>query len=360
MKANKPLRLIALVLGLVLIAGAFVLAFVVTPGLVERLPSDTNAQRGYSGTFKTLLDARAVAQGNLAAAFKANVPLSVNRTVQVTSTSGNTALVVDNRTTSAAGTVVEKTSWQYALDRKTLEPVSSHPSSWRVVNAQGLTVSFPFGAEKKTYTGWVPETATTTAVTYVRTESRAGLSAYVYRASYGPARITDSQVLASLPPAIPAQTLALAAALGPGTPAQKVQLAALLPRLGNPVPLAYTLRGTDTFWVEPETGVVIDVQRAQVRAVGVVNPNGGAFFPLFPVADYSYGQTPDGVKAAVHDANKGRDAISLYGTILPIIAGVLGALLVAGGLLSPRWGGGSGTRHTGEGKERPAPTLGGG
>ncbi|SEL51754.1 porin PorA family protein [Streptacidiphilus jiangxiensis] len=335
MTRNRTLRLVALVLGVVLIAGAFVLAFVVTPNLVARLPSDTNAQRSYTGTFKTLLDSRAVATGNLAAAFRTDVPLSVDRTVKVTATSGNTALVVDSRTTSAGGTAVEKTSWQYAVDRKTLEPVAGHPGDWTVVNAQGLTVSFPFGAQKKTYTGWVPETAGTTPVAYARTEQHAGLSTYVYKAAYAPARITDRQVLAGLPLTIPKQTLALAAQFGPGTVAQKAQLAAELPKLPALVPLAYTLQGTDTFWVEPQTGVVVDVQRSQTRVAGIAVP-GAAFTPLFPVADYSYTQTPAATQAAVHDANKGTDAISLYGTILPIVAGLVGAALVVVALLLGR------------------------
>ena len=352
MTRTKVISLVAVILGVVLIAGAFVLSFVVTPDLVARLPSDTNAQRGYTGTFKTLLDARAVAQGNLAAAFKTGVPMSVDRTVRVTATSGNTALVADQRTTSAAGIAVEKTTWQYALDRKTLEPVTNHPGGWTVVNAQGLTVSFPFGSQRRTYTGWVPETTTTTPVTYARTEQHAGLSTYVYQAAYGPARVTDSQVLAGLPPAIPKQTLALAAQFGPGTAAQKAQLTAELPKLPALVPLAYTLQGTDTLWVEPQTGVVVDVQRSQTRVAGIAVP-GAAFTPLFPVADYSYHQTPTAVNAAVHDANKGRDAISLYGTVWPIVAGLVGAALVVGGFLFGRGGrrGGRGGRGT---KQAPA------
>ncbi|MEZ0067999.1 hypothetical protein ABIA32_004023 [Streptacidiphilus sp. MAP12-20] len=336
MLANKALRVVALVLGLVLIAGAFVLAFAITPSLVARLPSDTNAQRSYAGTFKTLLDPRAVARGNLAAAFKTNVPLTVDRTVTVKSTSGGTALVADKRTTSEAGNVLEQTSWQYALDRKSLEPVANHPKSWSVVDAKGLTVSFPFGAAKQTYTGWVPETLTTTPVTYVRTESKSGLSTYVYQSAYGPSRITDSQVLAALPPSIPRQTLALAVNFGPASAAQKAQLAALLPRLSDPVPLAYTLQGSDTFWVDPETGVVIDVQRSQTRTVGLAVPGSSTFIPLFPVADYTYGQTAAGTQAALHDANKGRDALSLFGTILPIVAGLVGAVLVGGVLFLVR------------------------
>ncbi|WP_037603428.1 porin PorA family protein [Streptacidiphilus rugosus] len=332
MLAKKWVRIVALVLGVVLIAGAFVLAFVITPNLVARLPSDTNAQRSYSGTFKVLLDSRAVARGNLAAAFTSNVPMTVDRTVTVKATSGGSALVADKRTTSAAGQAVEQTTWQYALDRKSLEPVTNHPKDWVVVDAQGLTVSFPFGAEKKNYTGWVPETTSTTPVTYVRTASKAGFSTYVYTSAYGPSRITDRQVLAGLPPAIPKATLALAVNFGTATAAQKAQLAALLPKLSDPVPLAYTLQGTDTFWVEPETGVVIDVQRHQVRTVGVPVPGTSTLVPLFPVADYSYGQTAAGTNAAVHDANKGRNALTLYGTTLPIIVGLVGAALVGGGV----------------------------
>ncbi|WP_370084654.1 porin PorA family protein [Streptacidiphilus sp. MAP12-16] len=329
-------RATAGVVGVVLIAGAFVLSFVITPVFVARLPSDTNAQRTYTGTFATLLDARAVAQGNLAAAFKQNVPMTVDRSVVVQSTAGNTALVSDTRTTSAAGTPVEKTSWAYALDRRTLEPKSSYPKSWAVVNAKGLTVSWPVGAKKTTYTGWVPETTTTTPVTYSHTETRSGLTTYVYQAGIPATRITDTQVLAGLPPAIPEQTLALAVQFSSAAPAQKTQLAALLPKLGNPVPLAYTLRGSDTFWVEPETGVVIDVKRSQQRMAGVVSPIDATFIPLLPVSDATYQQTSAAVSSAVHDANKGRDAISLFGTILPIVAGVVGALLVAAALLFGR------------------------
>ncbi|MEZ0092197.1 DUF3068 domain-containing protein [Streptacidiphilus sp. EB129] len=348
MQASKVVRVIAGVVGVILIAGAFVLSFVITPDVVARLPSDTNAHRTYTGTFATLLDARAVAEGNLLAAFKQNVPMTVDRSVVVQSTSGDTALVSDSRTTSAQGVPVEKTTWSYALDRKTLEPASSHPKSWSVVNASGLTVSWPLGAKKTTYTGWVPETATTAPVTYSRTETRSGLTTYVYQAGIPATRITDSQVLAGLPPAIPEQTLALAVQVSSAPPAQKAQLAALLPKLGNPVPLAYTLQGADTFWVEPETGVVIDVKRSQQRMAGVVSPVGGTFIPLLPVADVSYQQTSAAVSSAVHDANNGRDAISLFGTILPIVAGVVGALLLAGAFLFGR-------RRAGHGRPTPTP-----
>ncbi|WP_030277298.1 porin PorA family protein [Streptomyces sp. NRRL B-24484] len=338
MRTNTVLRGVGVVVGLVLIAGAFVLAFFVTPTYVARLPGDTDVARSYTGSFKTLLDAQEVAKGNLLSAVKRDVPMAVERTVKVLDTSGDTALVSDVRTTTAAGRAVEKTTWQYAVDRKSLEPATDHPSDWTVVDAKGLTVSWPIGAKKQTYTGWRPETGTTTPLTYARTESRSGVSTYVYLARLPATRITDTQVLAGLPKAVPKSTLALVAQVGTVPAEAKAKLAALLPTLPDPVPLSYTLQSADTFWIEPETGIVVDTERAQQRTAGVVTPGDGAFLPLLPVSDVSYRQTPDSVQDAANDAKDGRNAISLLGTVLPIVLGVVGAVLVAVSLLVRRRG----------------------
>jgi hypothetical protein len=336
MQRAKVFRISAVVLGVLLIAAAFVTAFWITPTYVARLPEDTDAQRSYAGTFRTLLDPRAVAGGDLAGGLRHNVPLTIDRRVKVRGTSDNTALVSDVRSIKAAGTPVERTTWQYALNRRTLRPTTDHPGDWSVTDAKGLTVGFPFGTDKKTYTGWVPETATTTRVAYARSENRSGVHSYVFRAAVAPTRITDTQVLAGLPKALPLSVLRPLAA-APLLPADlRQRLRALLPTLGDPVPLAYVLQETDTFWVEPETGVVIDLDRSQQRIVGVQAPNGGAFVALVPVVDATYQQTPAAVKSAVDDANDGRDVIELVGTILPVVAGVLGTLLILAALLFRR------------------------
>lgn len=336
MRMNTVFRGIGVVVGLALIAAAFVLAYIVTPDYVKRLPSDTDTTRSYAGTFRTLVDAREVAKGNVAGAIKTNVPLSVQRTVKVEKTSGNTALVSDSRTTAAAGTTVEKTDWKYAVNRQTLEATTSHPSGWQVIDAKGLTVSWPLGAQKKTYVGWRPETETTTPLTYTRSESKSGVGTYVYDAHLPPTRITDAQVLASLPPAVPKATLALVGQLGTLTPQAKQQLATLLQTMPDPVPLAYTLESTDTFWIHPETGIVIDTQRAQQRVAGIVDPGSGAFLPLLPVSDVTYQQTPKSVTDAANDAKDAHDLITFLGTTLPVIVGIVGALLIAAVLLIRR------------------------
>lgn len=104
------------------------------------------------------------------------------------------------------------------------------------------------------------------------------------------------------------------------------------------MPLSYTLQSADTFWIEPETGVVVDTHRSQQRVAGVVAPKDGTFLPLLPVSDVSYQQTADSVKGAADDAKDGRDAISLVGTILPIVCGVVGAILIAVALFLRRRG----------------------
>ncbi|MFI2184741.1 porin PorA family protein [Streptomyces sioyaensis] len=165
-------------------------------------------------------------------------------------------------------------------------------------------------------------------------EQRSGLQTYVFQATEPAARITDSQVLAGLPKALPQSELKLLVQFGPLTPDQQQKLTALLPSLSDPAPLSYTLQGNDTFWVEPETGSVIDVKRVQQRTAALTGPD-GTLIPLLPVIDASYQQTSAAVSSAVNDAKNGRDTISLVGTTLPIIAGILGALLIAAALLVP-------------------------
>lgn len=174
-------------------------------------------------------------------------------------------------------------------------------------------------------------------LTYSRTESKSGVSTYVYEASLPATRITDAEVLAGLPPAVEEHPGA-GHQVGTLSAEAKQKLAVLLPTLPDPVPLSYTLQSADTFWIEPETGVVIDTQRSQQRTAGVVAPSDGAFLPLLPVSDVSYQQTADSVKEAADDARDGRDAISFLGTILPIVLGVVGAILVAVSLLVRRRG----------------------
>lgn len=313
--------------GGVLIVAAALLAFQVTPNWIARLPGGTTKERAYQGAFQSLLDPRALADGDVAGAFKTGVPVSIAQEVKVEKTSGNTALVSDTRTTSAAGAPIEHTSWQYAVDRRSLEAVGARPSGWTVVDATGLTIGWPFGAEKKTYRGWTPETRQAVPVTYLRQESKHGLTTYVYAATVPATKIVDSQILATLPKALP-KSLLTTLAQGGAVPAAEAQaLGQVLPLLADPVPLAYTFEDASQYWIEPTTGVVVDVQRVQKRVAELSLP-GGTAVPLLPVAVVTYHGTAASVASAAKDASDGRGTIRLFRMILPIVLTVLGAVLL--------------------------------
>ncbi|NUR26244.1 MAG: DUF3068 domain-containing protein [Catenulispora sp.] len=343
-------RIACAVVGVISLVAAALMAWLVTPKWVARVPSGRAIDRTYEGTFQSLLDASAVAGGNLAQAVKTNVPMTVAQHVKVEKTSGNTALVSDSRTTTAAGTAVEQTKWEYAVDRRSLEAVSSHPSDWIVVPAQGLTVSWPFGAEKKTYQGWSPETRTTAPLNYLREEKKQGLTTYVYQAKAPAAKIVDDQILAALPKALPQALLKQLAQGGAVPAAQAAQLGQILPQLSDPVPLTYTFQDDSTFWIDPSTGLVIDVQRTQQRVAAIALPTGTAI-PLLPVVAASYRDTEASSKKAADDARDGRTVIRWLGVWVPIILLVLGVVLLALAVLLP------GRRGTSRRRRRGGPVV---
>ena len=321
-------RIACAVAGVVSLIAAALLAWWITPSFVARVPDGRVSHRIYAGTFQTLIDPAALASGDLLGAVKSNLPMPVDQVVKVEKASGDTALVSDSRTISAAGNKVEQTRWEYAVDRTSLEAVSSHPSDWAVVPARGLTVNWPLGAEKKTYQGWTPETQTTTPLTFLRTESKQGLTTYVFEAKVPPTKIVDQQILAAMPKSLPASVLKLLAGAGTLPAAQAAQLTQLLPQLPDPVPLAYTFQDASTFWVDPDTGLVIQVQRTQQRVAEIALPDGTAV-PLLPAVVATYRTTDASAASAADEARHGSTVISWLGVYLPIILLVLGVVLLA-------------------------------
>ncbi len=314
------------VLGLLCLAAAGILKWAVVPN-GAKLPSDENATRQYDGTAKILLNPQALSTGDLSTALLANVPVAATRNVKTVATSGGVAQVQDTRTlTTANGQPLGTTQASYAVDRKTLEATSDHPSDWQVTAAKGLTVSWPIGAEKKDYTGWVQETQTTTTLKYLRQETKQGLTTYVYQATTQPAPIKDPQVLSALPTALPASALQALSSLLPLPPAVK----ALLPQLTQPVPVSYTYQVNSTYWVEPTTGLVVDTQREDIRAASL-SVAGQTVVSGFRVFDVATAFTSASVASAASDAKDNKNTIDLYSSTLPLILLIVGivALLAA-------------------------------
>ena len=314
------------VIGLVLLIAAALMAWWITPSYIARMPGNYNKTRTYDATINTLFNPAALATGNLAGAIKLGVPATVAETVKVQQTSGNTALVQDTRNITASGTLVGQTISPYALDRQTLEPVSSHPSDWSVIPAQGLTVSWPLGAKQQNYTGWVYQTYTTTTLKYLKQVQQGGINTYEYHATVPPTPIKNPQLLASLPKSLPVSLLPSLRAAGLISPTVLASLAQAFPRVTS-VPLAYTYQSANTYYVAPATGLVVNVNNNETEMGGIALPN-GKIIPVLPVLAYTYHASPASLSAAVNDANSGSSAITTWGVTVPITAAAVGFVLL--------------------------------
>jgi hypothetical protein len=317
-------------LGVLCLAAAAILAWVVGPSRAK-LPSDLDITRQYSGTAKIALNAEALAAGNIQQALVVDRPANVDRAVKVLATSGDTAEVQDSRTVTAGGGQIGATTATYAVDRKDLMATTDHPSDWKVVSAEGLTVSFPIGAEKKDYTGWVNETQSTTPVKYVKEETHAGIDTYVYQSSAAAKQIKDQQILSALPKAIPGGTLVVAALPLPAE--VTATLSRVLPNTSQPLPLSYTYEQSSTYWVEPTTGSVIDVQREEIRKAGLQLPDGTTVAAVLPIYDVSTKGTDSSVASAADDAQSKKNSLDAVRRTWPLVLTVVGGVLVVAGVI---------------------------
>lgn len=314
------------VIGVIFLAAAGLLAFWITPAFVARLPADSNTTRTYAGQIQSVVNPAALKQGNFAAAIRTGLPQTIHRQVRVLQTSGNTALVKDASTVTTSGQRIGALTEQYAVDRTSLEATSSHPSGWHVTNAKGLTVSWPIPAAQHNYTGWEHFTQTTATLKYVRQEQHGGISTYVYQASIPPTKIRNSQVLSVLPASLPVSVLSLAARAGLITQSQLAALRKALPN-ATTVPLGYTYEGATTYWVDPATGIVVDLSTTEKESGGLALP-GGQVVPVLPVLADTYKGTQASVQAAVTDAKNGGGTITLLGLTLPVIFAAVGFVLL--------------------------------
>jgi hypothetical protein len=314
------------VTGLVLLIAAGLMACWITPSYIARMPGNFDKTRTYDATIRTLFDPAALASGNLAAAVKTGLPATVAETVRVQQTSGNTALAQDTRTLTVAGRTVGQTVSPYALDRKTLAATGSHPASWTVTPATGLTVSWPLGAKQHDYTGWVYQTGTTATLKYVRQVQQGGINTYEYRATVPATPIKNPQLLATMPKSLPASLLPKLSAAGLISPAAAASFAKAFPGATS-VPLAYTYQATNTYYVAPATGLVVNLSNNETEMAGVTLPN-GTFVPVLPVLAYTYHAGPASLAAAVNDANNGSSAMTAWGVTAPIAAAAAGFALV--------------------------------
>ncbi|GEM_PF-1834215 len=329
LKITIPLLAVAIVLVIV----AVVLRFSIVPGM-KQLPDDVDTARYYEGTLNSMLNAEALATMDLANLFLKDVDVDIFRHYTVEKTDGSKALVREliYVTSSETDELIQSTDKWYAVDRKTLEciPQKSIPEDFRgdyeIVNCSGLVFAFPIDGEKKDHPRWVSDFQKTAEVVYVGEEEHGGIDTCVFKSVIPAGEIVDPDLLGELPAAIPKDMFTMLTQMVDIPEEQQGALEAIMPTLPDPVPIEYTFEYRATYWVEQETGINVDVEKAERRKAALDVQ--GQLIPLLSVFDIEYETTAASIEDAADDADDLKDRIKFWETSLPGAFMAIGAVLV--------------------------------
>jgi hypothetical protein len=308
-------------LGLVLVVAAALMSWVVAPRLAM-LPDDTDTVRVYAGTASIMVNPTSLTGTTFGPGVLRDVPITLRHHTKVVRTDGTMAVVSDQRAVDIPGFTVADFTYRFAVDRKDMGPVSGFSG---VPAYEGLTFNWPMDTQRQDYTGWVVDAQDTTRLEYVGEGTRGGVDTYIYRTTVPTTQIRDPQLLGVLPPTM---TKAQILQLTPSLQLSEDKLMAMskvLDRLPDPVPMAYTYSLEATYWIAPDTGVVVDTIHHEVRTANFAA--GTELIPAAPIMDMTYQATPSTLAAAATDAEDGAALLRLIRFAIPLTALIIGVVL---------------------------------
>jgi hypothetical protein len=323
-EANVPVRRSSIALaatGIVLILLAVLIRFVVVP-IATKLPGNTNLGVKYGGT-ATLLNAKALQSGDTKHVLAADVPMSVDRRVKVTSTHGDTAIVTDSLTIDAGGQALPS-AHAYALDRSSLAGVTP-PAGTSVEPSKGaLSSAFPIGPKAdNSYRYYDSTSQAIVPITYAGHANRDGRAVNVYKiAAVG--AVKDPGLLKMLPPSLPKQLITRLAPLLPAAVRATIT-PATLSALPNLIPLSYTGRTNIVAYVDRQTGIAVDQTISEQVVVNVAA--GSQTLSLMPVLALDFHMTPASAKYLADKAKSAGRLLTLINVVVPIVLVVIGVVL---------------------------------
>lgn len=142
--------------------------------------------------------------------------------------------------------------------------------------------------------------------------------------------MTNEELLATLSKALPKkQAAGLAGSLPPET-AEKV--APAMATLPDPIPLSYMTTNDSTVVIDKTLGSPLDVPKLSQSIVAAIEVD-GELVPVASVLAVDVHSTDDTIKDAVEKADDTAGKLNLMSNIVPWGLGVLGAVLIAAGLL---------------------------
>jgi len=282
--------------------------------------------------------------------------LTVQRTVKVQQTAGSAALVRDETVMRTPEGRLLRTVEHCALDRRTMEGTSDGLSSWEDTTGywtrRGLVCGWPFDVRQGDYWIWVDAYRRAVPVRFVGVVEHAdsGETAYRFAASGSQEAVTEEEVdYLGLPTIVPKTLLLALSDSGQMNPV----LSRLLPDVlaawpGPSLPVEYTWEFHTQYWVEPRTGVLLDMRTRQILRVGLADEVSIAT-PLatlpatqrnalqITVQDMEYEASAATIAASAQSIEHQLRPLSLYGTTLPTALVVAGLIVGTAGSLLVNW-----------------------
>jgi hypothetical protein len=310
------------VIGIVLVVLGVLVSFVVVP-VATKLPGSTNLGVTYSGQ-ATLLNSSALQSGDTRNVIVANVPMTVDRRVKVTSIHGDTAIVSDDLTIHAGGQTLPS-DHIYALDRTTLEGVAPPPGISVEPSIGALSSTFPIGPQaNNSYRFYDSTTRAIVPISYAGHATRDGRSVNVYRITSAGA-VRDPGLLKMLPPSLPKKLMTNLAPLLPAAVRAEITPATLA-ALPSPVPLSYTGTTNIVAYVDSQTGVPIDETVSEQVVANVAA--GARTLSLIPVFALGFHVTPASAQYLADKARTAGELLMLMNVIVPVALVVIGVVLL--------------------------------
>jgi hypothetical protein len=312
--------LVLAVLGVLLVAAAVVVRFVIVPS-VTALPSDLDTTTHYTGK-GTVLNASALATGDMTKALARDTDLTSDQHAFVTKTDGDTAVVHVESTLTTGSTTLNQTH-VYAIDRPSRGRANAIGGE-KVEPHTGLTISFPLNPKPdNSYKFYDPVSQTSGTLTYVGTETRGGRDTNHYTAEIsGP--VKDPQLASTLPAALPKS---LAVQILPLLPADlQAMLKPLADLMPDTIPMKYNVKSTYEFWADTTFGAPLDSRIKQTIVASAALA--GQELPLLPVLDINLSQTPASIQEVSDQVDTAGKQLSLLETWLPLALVVIGVALI--------------------------------
>mgnify|MGYP000865423404 CR=1 FL=1 len=266
--SRKTLGGLIAIIGAILIVAGLALMLVVVPGM-KQFPEDVDTTRSYSGTMPVLLNAESFE-------FMTDLDVELSRHFRTEEVDGDVALVFEEQFLLTGGQPLQQLVKHYAIDRKTMEFADTYPEEWASREGfwprEGLVLGWPIGTEKKDYVGWSDDFRDTVTLGFAEEvqHDRAGITTYYFAASAPPKLIHPDAVTAmGLPNELPKEQFAALIQGAAVSDALKNILPVLLDQWEEEtIPLQYYYEYEAEYWIEPETGVLIDTRKHELRKVG--------------------------------------------------------------------------------------------